>query len=372
MRRIDIARTGVCLLAAAIMVGGSRVDGKEPAAKPTDAGLETEFADAVEAFMEEYRAADEKARSALLADPVREPRHRFTSKFLAEAERRKGTPEAITYWAWLVENGAVVDAEIGQRAVTHLLADHLADPGLAPAVKALARAAGLRGSERTLSDLTRIIDGSPHAPVRSEALFRRGLLRVDSDMPQALQDFKRAVAEAPDSLAGKKASEALAAAAPLAVGDRAPDVEGRTLSGGSFRLSALRGRVVLVDFWGMWCGPCVAQLPALRKLHERFHGKPFEIVGIDSDKDVDALRRFVAANRLTWTMVIDGGTDGPVAKAWRLNAWPASFLLDGEGVIRDRNPTLNSLETRIVEMLKDLEKPTPISSSATSNGQSPP
>jgi len=354
---MEIARTRVWLLATILMAGGARAYGAEPAAKAGDSGLEGEFAAAVNTFMEEYRAADEEGRRKLLADPAREPRHRFTPKFLAAAERCKGTPEAIAYWAWLVENGSIVNVEIGERAVTHLLADHLTDPGLAPAAKALARAAGVRGPEQTISDLTRIIDGSPHASVRAEALFRRGLLRRESAMPQARQDFERAVAAAPDSVAGKKASEELAATAPLAAGDPAPDLVGRTLSGDSFQLSALHGKIVLVDFWGMWCGPCVAQLPKLRKLHERFRGKPFEIVGVDSDKDVDALRRFVTANRINWTTVIDGGTEGPIAKIWRPEAWPASFLIDGEGVIRDRNPPLDSLGTRIAEMLQNPKTP---------------
>jgi peroxiredoxin len=256
-----------------------------------------------------------------------------------------------------VENGTIVDRETGERAVARLLADHLTDARLAPAAKALGRVAGVRGEERTVSDLTRILDGSPHAAVRAEALFRRGMLRQETEKSQARQDLERAVAEAPDSDAGKKAAEKLAASTPLAVGDPAPDFEGRTLSGGTLKLSALRGRIVLVDFWGMWCGPCVAQLPKLRQLRERFNGKPFEIVGIDSDADLEALRRFVAANRIDWITVLDGSTDGPVAKSWRLDAWPASFLVDGEGVIRERNPDLDSLAARIAEKLAKVTPP---------------
>jgi hypothetical protein len=165
----------------ALILYGSWVYAQTPAAKPAEPDLNSRFSEAVKAFMEEYRAADEKSRPALLADSQREPRHRFTPLFLAEAERLKGTPEALPYWAWLVENGSIVDPKAGDRAVERIFADHLADPGLAPAAKALGRAAGVRGVERTIPELTRIIDASPHPTVRGEALFQRALLRRQQD-----------------------------------------------------------------------------------------------------------------------------------------------------------------------------------------------
>jgi thiol-disulfide isomerase/thioredoxin len=305
----------------------------------------------VKAFMEEYRAADENRRPALLADPQREPRHRFTPIFLAEAERLKGTPEALPYWAWLVENGSIVDPKAGDRAVERIFADHLADPGLAPAAKALGRAAGVRGAERTIPELTRIIDASIHPAVRAEALFQRALLRRQAGSPDARKDFERAAVEAPDSPAGKKATEQLAASVPLAIGVRAPELDGQTLASSAVKLSSFKGRVVLVDFWGMWCGPCVAQLPQLKKLREKLRGKPFELIGVNSDKDRDALARFLAANHVDWTNVIDGGLVGPAAIAWRVDSWPTYFIVDSGGVIRARDLPAGALEKQITGML---------------------
>lgn len=338
-------------LPALLILCGSWAYGQTTAAKPEESDLQARFSAAVKAFMEEYRAADEKSRPALLADPQREPRHRFTPLFLAEAERLKGTPEALPYWAWLVENGSIVDPGAGDRAVERIFADHLADPGLAPAAKALGRAAGVRGAERTIPELTRIIDASSHPTVRAEALFQRALLRRQAGSADARKDFERAVAEAPNSPAGKKAAEQIAASVPLAIGDRAPDLDGQTLARSAVKLSSLRGKVVLVDFWGMWCGPCVAQLPQLKKLREKLRGKPFELVGVNSDKDRDALARFLAANRVDWPNVIDGGMDGPAAKAWRIDSWPTNFLVDSGGVIRARDLPAGALEKQITGML---------------------
>jgi len=315
------------------------------------AALETEFKQAVDAFMVEYRAADASTRQALLDDPVREPRHRFTPLYLAEAKKRQGTPEALPLWAWLVENGTIVDRATGELAVEKLLSDHIADPGLAPGAKAIGRIAGIRGEAKTVEDLTKIIAASHEPAVRAEAFFQRGFVRRDSNLPLARGDFEWAVKEGGDTPAAKRAAEALAASAPLKPGDKAPDFEGSTLSSKSVKLSELRGSVVLVDFWGMWCGPCVAQVPALRKLRDRFAGKPFEIVGVDTDRDLEVLRKFAAANHVDWITLTDGGTNGPVGKLWRVDAWPTSFLVDREGIIRARDLSPEAMGERIADLL---------------------
>jgi peroxiredoxin len=335
-----------------LSLAGADVRGQAPAARSNDSELQARFDKAVKDFMDEYRAADEKTRAALLADPIREPRHRFAPLFLEAAERHKGTPEALGYWTWLVDNGAIVDPKIGEQAVERILADHLADPALAPAARAVGRAAGLRGADRTIADLTLIIDRSPNPDVRAEALFQRAQLRRQAGSNDARADFERAAAAAPDSPAGKRASAELATAVQLESGAQAPALAGQTLSGEVVTLSGLRGRVVLVDFWGMWCGPCVAQLPRLRTLHEQFKGGSFAIVGVNSDKDPEQLRRFVASNHIEWINVLDQSTEGPIATAWHVDAWPTNFLVDGAGVIRGRNLDFDALDVQITALLK--------------------
>jgi thiol-disulfide isomerase/thioredoxin len=336
-----------------LLFGACLAVGQAPATatREIEADLSDEFNAAVKAFMEEYRAADEKARPALLADPVREPRHRFTPLFLAEAEKRKGTPAALADWAWLVENGSIVDVQVGDEAAGRLLTDHLSSADLGPGAKAIGRAAGVRGVEKTIAELTRILDGSPHQSVRAEAFFQRGLLRRQAAPSEARQDFQSAVSLAPDSAPGKKAAAELQATAPPAVGNRAPRLEGKTLAGDTVKLADLSGRVVLIDFWGAWCGPCVAEMPKLKKLQARFAKKPFALLGVNSDKDPETLRRFLARSQIGWTNILDGGTEGPVHKAWGVDAWPSSFLVDASGVIRGQGLSFDELEKKIAEML---------------------
>lgn len=138
----------------------------------------------------------------------------------------------------------------------------------------------------------------------------------------------------------------------LAVGQPAPELAGQTPDGKPVTLAGLRGRVVLVDFWGTWCGPCVAQLPKLKDLRRRFQGKPFEIVGVNSDEDIEKLRRFLETNGIDWTQVLDHGTTGLIGKAWHIRVWPSNFLIDPKGVIRGINLDSDALAAQIAALLK--------------------
>lgn len=305
------------------------------------AELEGAFEAAVERFMEAYAAAGETEREALLADPEREPRQLFTPLFLEAARSFRGQDAALTGWTWLAEHGTIADRESGEEAIARILGDHLASPELSPAAKAIRRCAGIRGRERTLADLDAIVAGSPHRPVQAEALLQRGLLlrRSDdaSDLEAAREALERAARMSPDPDTLKDVSEALAELGFLAVGTAAPALAGTTLDGLPLDLRDLRGRVILVEFWGMWCGPCVAKLPELNRLHSRYRDRAFTLLGVNSDPDPERVRAFLAREAVGWPSLADGSTDGPLATAWRVGAWPAGYVIDREGVIRGRD-----------------------------------
>jgi thiol-disulfide isomerase/thioredoxin len=313
--------------------------------------LTKEFDAAVAVFMKDYRAADEAAQKKLLSDPEREPRHSFTPRFLAAARAHAGRDAAIPFWGWLLENGTIVDRAVGEEAAAHLLKDHIRSAQLAPALKSFRRAEGLRGMELTVKDLTAVVRRSPDASVRAEALFQRAMVFRSHNDARAQEDFRRVLTEAPLTDAAKQAAAMLQSFTPLAVGTPAPDLEAADLSDRPVKLSGLRGRVVLVDFWGLWCGPCVAELPHLRRLHERFAGRGLTIVGVDSDRDAEAVRQYAAKHALTWTNVLDRGTDGAIAKQWRVESWPTTFLLDRAGVIRARDLRGKELDAMIETLL---------------------
>lgn len=108
-----------------------------------------------------------------------------------------------------------------------------------------------------------------------------------------------------------------------------------TLSDGtSLSLDELKGKVVLLDFWGTFCAPCRSALPSLRKLSERLAGKPFTMVAVSADPDEKAWRRFIDQSNDDWPQSLD--LDGKVRDAYGVSAYPTYIVIDTEGVIRAR------------------------------------
>jgi len=112
----------------------------------------------------------------------------------------------------------------------------------------------------------------------------------------------------------------------------APAIELKTLDGQPFRLQQLQGKVVLVNFWATWCGPCVEEMPSMQKLRKHLAAAPFEIVAVNSEEGEPKIRKFLQKVPVDFPIVRD--TDGAVTRAWKARVFPSSFLLDVEGRIR--------------------------------------
>jgi thiol-disulfide isomerase/thioredoxin len=127
------------------------------------------------------------------------------------------------------------------------------------------------------------------------------------------------------------------------------------MDGTKFNIEQYRGRVVLVDFWATWCGPCRAKLPALMKLHEQYHDKGFEVVGVDLDKNVDDLGKFLDDTKLPWINLI-GEQDGdemkfPLAEKYDISAIPSTFLVGRDGRVIARDPSDEEVTKKLEELL---------------------
>ncbi len=140
----------------------------------------------------------------------------------------------------------------------------------------------------------------------------------------------------------------------MRVGDDATELSLPDQNGKIVSLSDLKGKVVLIDFWASWCGPCRHNNPHLLKIYNKFHDKGLEIYGISLDEEVNSWRKAVRHDRLSWIQVIDDkGWQAQSASKYGVEMIPSSFLLDKQGVVRAIDLEGSELESNIRELLKD-------------------
>jgi peroxiredoxin len=125
------------------------------------------------------------------------------------------------------------------------------------------------------------------------------------------------------------AGAAKAKAAPNAP---APDFTLRQIDGPNLRLGEQRGRVVMVNFWATWCGPCRVELPHLDKLHAKYRSSGFMLLGVNIDDDPNAAKALAAKMGLKFPVLFD--SEKKVVAAYDLNAMPATVLIDRDGKVR--------------------------------------
>ena len=117
------------------------------------------------------------------------------------------------------------------------------------------------------------------------------------------------------------------------VGNRAPDFALRSLDGRTIRLSELRGKPVMVNFWASWCPPCRNEMPAFEKAYQRYRSQGMEFLGVDVQEDAETVRKFVQENGYSWLFLLD--SDGKVSRSYQVSGVPTTFFIDREGIIRD-------------------------------------
>ncbi|MBL9134981.1 MAG: TlpA family protein disulfide reductase [Verrucomicrobiales bacterium] len=116
--------------------------------------------------------------------------------------------------------------------------------------------------------------------------------------------------------------------------------------------ASLRGKVVLVDFWATWCGPCVAELPNVLETYRKYHDQGLEIVGISFDSDRSALEQFIAKKSVPWPQYFDGEAWGnKYGKMFGIRAIPTMWLLDHNGRIAEREARGPQLSKRVEQLL---------------------
>tara|TARA_R110001583_G_scaffold25761_2_gene93196 strand:- start:984 stop:2114 length:1131 start_codon:yes stop_codon:yes gene_type:complete len=136
------------------------------------------------------------------------------------------------------------------------------------------------------------------------------------------------------------------------VGAVAPDFSAPSPSGKLLALNDVKGKATLIDFWAAWCRPCRKENPNVVKVYNKYKGKGLSIIGVSLDKTAEAWKKAIDDDGLEWHHVSNiAYFDDAIAKLYNVDAIPATFLLDENGVIVAKNLRGPALEARISEML---------------------
>lgn len=137
-----------------------------------------------------------------------------------------------------------------------------------------------------------------------------------------------------------------------AIGVVAPDFTMNDLQGKPIQLSSLRGKVVMIDFWASWCGPCRQENPNVVKVYQQYHDKGFEILGVSLDNDKAAWQQAINQDQLSWLHVSDlQKWDNSAARLYAVNSIPQTYLLDKDGKIIAKGLRSQELAAKLAELL---------------------
>jgi len=162
--------------------------------------------------------------------------------------------------------------------------------------------------------------------------------KADAVIKQLTNDFSNTPLAA--AIMKQEAQEAHAKEiqATLVSGTPFPDFSEKDVMGQPLSLAQYKGKVVLVDFWATWCGPCRAELPNVIETYQKNHDKGFDIIGISLDQNQQALLQFIKDNNMPWQQYFDGqGWSNKLAVKYGIEAIPMTFLLDKDGKIIGKN-----------------------------------
>ncbi|PKP23051.1 MAG: alkyl hydroperoxide reductase, partial [Bacteroidetes bacterium HGW-Bacteroidetes-21] len=140
----------------------------------------------------------------------------------------------------------------------------------------------------------------------------------------------------------------------VAIGQKAPDFTMNDVDGNPVSLSSITGsKLLLVDFWAAWCGPCRKENPHIVKVYNEFHKKGFDILGVSLDQKKEDWVKAIEDDKLTWTHVSDlQYWSNAAARAYAVSSIPASFLLDETGTIIAKNLRGDDLYNKVKEVLE--------------------
>lgn len=207
-----------------------------------------------------------------------------------------------------------------------------------------------QGMEKARSnDITNFIKNRKGSPASYYAVT---FLFQEPSMSLMQQAYEKMMETMPTSKYTIDLKKVIDSVAPLEIGGQAPDIVLNNLEGKEVKLSSLRGKVVLIDFWASWCGPCRKENPNVVRVYNQYKDKGFEILGVSLDNNADKWKAAIAMDGLTWKHVSDlKGWQSAAAQLYQVSSIPFTVLLDKNGRIIAKGLRGQQLEQKLSEIL---------------------
>ena len=256
--------------------------------------------------------------------------------FIAEHPKYKRIDQVYYIFGHALRHAG--DTEEAVKAYQQLVENHPEATYFAPALLEMGLAYDRLGQHDKADAAYRQLVEHPKYGSRASAKTAKRLLTLEKENRTGEVPARAPRIGRPDALVGKKA-----------IDFNMKDLEGNDLS-----LEQYRGKVVLLDFWAVWCGPCIAEMPNVKQVYEKYKDENFQIIGISLDESRDTLVGYLEKEGITWPQFFDGnGWQNQVAQMYGISAIPHMYLIDGEGVVRKSGVRGHALEPAVAELVRE-------------------
>jgi thiol-disulfide isomerase/thioredoxin len=315
---------------------------------------------------EAYQSAKTEEEKKAALDKLDKPGDQL-AKILKLIEADPKDDLAFRMLRWEIEAGPGCPPQVFDLMAEH----HLKNPEMAELCWSMPH------SPAAAKLLRKVLEDSPNKLAKGCACFRLAML-ADREAckgnankaDEAKKWYARTVAEFADvdpdrdrryatgwGGSGWTLGERAKAELKLFIGMMAPEITSENLEGDKVHLKDYRGKVVVLDMWTTWCGPCRKMIPHEREIVEKLKDKPFALISISFDEKKDDLKKLLAKEAMPWTHWWNG-PKGSLIRDWNITLFPTIYVLDAKGVIRYKNVRDKELEEAVEKLLAEMKDKT--------------